>query len=361
MTKEENKVYRIPCETIQDLMPSYVDGLASEATAEIIEDHVKECGDCSAVLNNMKAEGEAIQKPDDRDRKEIDFLKKSRNRGRRAIAVGILLTALLIMVPLGVKKYVIGSEYRGDMACDLRVDGNTMTVGVTAADSVHVIHGLEFTMKDGVARGKAMAVLPGIFHSEGTFTRSSDDGDTGSFNTSVCDWAEDFTFGEEIKEVRIGDRIYWTDGKMIPEEVSELYCAGHDYVGDASANGRSINALGIVEDLGSLYNELQTAEEPYVWTIILDEDQAKYRTEYLQKRLEGYGYALLGTVGNLGEVDFRYTADGKTMVTKVTAEDATAFLGKDIKICRTDAGALSELMEKAGLLHDPLFQNGTIY
>ncbi len=347
---KENKSYGIPCDTIQDLMPSYVDGLASQATAEIIEEHVKDCDDCSVILRNMKAGEEAAQKPDDRDRKEIDFLKKSRKRSRRAIALGILLTALVIIIPFGVKRYVIGSEYNGDMACDLNIDGNKMTVGVTAADSMHVIHGLEFSMEDGVARGKARAVVPGIFHSEGTFTSSSSDDETVIVNTSVCDWAEDFTFEEEIKEVRIGDRIYWSGGKKIPAEVSDLYLAGHDYVGDASANGRSINALGIVEDLGSLYNELQTAEEPYGWTIVLDEDQAKYKTEYLKKRLEGYGYALLGTVGNLGEVDFRYTADGKTVVTKVTVEDASAFLGKDIKACRTDAGALSELMEKAGII-----------
>ena len=58
---------------------------------------------------------------------------------------------------------------------------------------------------------------------------------------------------------------------------------------------------------------------------------------------------LIGSVGNLSEVDFSYTMDGKTVVKKVTSEDATKFLGKDIKNCRSDAGALAELLEKAGL------------
>ena len=332
MTNKDNRKCMIACEVIQDLMPSYVDGLTSEATAKIIEEHTAECADCRETLENMRADGQAAQNPDDRDRKEIDFLRKSRRRGRRAVVLGMILTLLAVAAVIGAKQFLIGSEYHGDMACDITVSSNNMTVGATSADSIHIIHGMDLTMEDGVVKGTARAVLPGVFGSSGAY-----------------DWSGDFSFNDEIKAVIIDDRIYWAGGSTVSAKASELFNAGHDYIGDAPANGASIDALGITEDLGSLYSELQTGKEPYVWTIILDEDQTKYRSEYLDKRLNGYGYALLGTVSNLGEVDFRYMADGKTVIRKVTAEDASGFLGKDIKVCRSDAGALNDLLKKAGI------------
>lgn len=330
----------IACEVIQDLLPSYIDGLASESTEKLIEEHIKDCTECRAMLENMRSDGEAVQKPDDKDRKEIDFLKKSRKKNKRAVALGIILALLVAAAAAGAKQFLIGSEYYGDLGCDISVDGNNMTVGVTAADSIHVIRGVDFKMENGVAVGTVRAVKPGIYHSSGT----SGDG------VVTCDWSGDFSFNEEIKEVRIGDRIYWSGGRTVSDKASEVFMAGHEYVGDASENGALLTALNITDDLGSLYSELETDKEPYIWRIILDDDQAKYNPEYLEKRLDAYGYVLLGTVGNLDEVDFRYTADGKTKVRKITADDASAFLGKDIKTCRSDAGALSKLMEKAGII-----------
>lgn len=346
MTDIKNTANGISCEVVQDLMPSYIDGLASEATAKIIEKHIAECDECREMLHNMRDSGEAGQKPDERDRKEIDFLRKSRKKGRRAVVVGVVLALLVAAAAFGAKLYVIGSEYPGEVACDISAEGNSMTVGVTAADSVHVIRSVDFKMNDGVARGSVRAVLPGIYHSSGTFAETTADEETAGLSMVTCDWAGSFSFDEDIREVWIGDRLYWAAGKAVSAKASDVFAAAHDYIGDAPQNGALLTALGVSEDLGSLYSELQTDKEPYVWTIILDEDQTKYRPEYLKERMRGYGYILLASVGNLGEVDFRYTAEGKTEVTKVTAEEASEFFGRDIKTCMGDAGALNELMQK---------------
>ena len=37
---------KIPCEMIQDLLPSYIDELTSEVTNREVESHVSECGLC---------------------------------------------------------------------------------------------------------------------------------------------------------------------------------------------------------------------------------------------------------------------------------------------------------------------------
>lgn len=337
------------CEIIRDLMPTYVDGLASESTTKMIEEHVSECDECRRMLENMRDGAGIPQAEAERDAKEIDFLKKSRKKGRRAVVLGVVLALVAAMAAAGIKVYMIGSEYKGDLACDIDVNGNTMDVRVTAADSLHVIRSLDFTMDNGVAQGTVRAVMPGVYHSSGTFTDSSAENSDLSSSMITCDLNESFSFSEDIKEVRIGDRVYWAGGRKVSAKAASVFSAGHEYIGDVSENGALLNALGITYDLGSLYSELKTDSEPYVWTIILDEDQVKYNSDYLKSHLRGYGYVLLGSVGNLSEVDFRYTMDGKTVVEKITADDASAFLGRDIKTCRSDAGALSELLEKTGL------------
>ena len=331
------------CAIIQDLLPTYVDGLASDATSAMIEKHIAVCEECRRMLESMR-EGEGVG-PDEaeRDAKEIDFLRKSKKKGRRAVVLGVIAALLVTLAAVGAKVYLIGSEYKGDMACDITVDGSALEVGATAADSMHVIRKIDFTCSDGVAQGTVRAVLPGIVRSSGTF-------DTTNGSAVVThDWVGDFSFGEEIKEVRMGDRVYWSNGTAVSPKASEVFRAGHEYIGDVSENGALLDALEMTKDLGSLYSELKTDSEPYVWTIILDDDQSKYRPEYLDERLSAYGYVLIGSVGNLDEVDFRYTSNGKTVVKKVTAKEASKFLGRDIKTCRSDAGALAELLEKADL------------
>ena len=43
------------CEIIQDLLPSYIDGLTSEVSNQEIEVHLKECTECRRYLEEMKS------------------------------------------------------------------------------------------------------------------------------------------------------------------------------------------------------------------------------------------------------------------------------------------------------------------
>jgi len=46
---------KIPCAVIKDLLPSYIDGLTSEDSDRMIEEHLSECAECTELLNSMKA------------------------------------------------------------------------------------------------------------------------------------------------------------------------------------------------------------------------------------------------------------------------------------------------------------------
>lgn len=318
------------CAPVQDLFPSYIDGLTSEETKGWIEEHLAECEGCRQVLADMKAGSEAEGPAAQADKKEIDFLKKNRSRNRLAVIGGMLAVLALAAMVLAIRFFVIGSEYRGTMYQEVRAEGNHLVVEAEVFDSATVLKGIDFTMEDGVVRGRVITVLPSVFND-------------GSGRIT-----EDVTFQEEdIREVWIGDRLCWMDGVQISEMESEVYKAGHDYIGDMPANGALMSALRFSDQFGSFTHELQTEEEPYVWTIVFEEDLSKYSAAYLEDRLEKYGYVMLGSVGNLGEAEFRYTYEGEAMTKKITAEEASAYFGKDIKTVRQSAAALHELMEKA--------------
>lgn len=66
---------QIPCEVIQDLFPSYIDGLTRDVTNAEIKGHVEKCDSCRQVLAAMK--NPDTEPVDYENKREIDFLKKS--------------------------------------------------------------------------------------------------------------------------------------------------------------------------------------------------------------------------------------------------------------------------------------------
>ena len=47
---------RITCDVIQDLMPSYVDGILSEDSQALVKEHMEACKECRKMLELMKEE-----------------------------------------------------------------------------------------------------------------------------------------------------------------------------------------------------------------------------------------------------------------------------------------------------------------
>ena len=45
---------KIKCEVIRDLFPSYIDGLTSRESNQLIEEHLGECRECREYLDEMK-------------------------------------------------------------------------------------------------------------------------------------------------------------------------------------------------------------------------------------------------------------------------------------------------------------------
>ena len=143
-----------------------------------------------------------------------------------------------------------------------------------------------------------------------------------------------------------------------------IYLEKNMYIGDMPANNRIANCLSISSYLGPYLNELHTAEPPYGWTFILAKDISSDRLAVREADMESFGYVLLAAIENLDEVTFAYTVDGEAAEKVITSEDATAFLGQDIKNCFSDVSLLDELIRKTGLDHylfgGPIYGNNTV-
>lgn len=83
----------ISCTIIKDLLPSYADGLASETTKVIVEEHLAGCVQCRYALEAIRAE-KVFRK--DNDMKELEYLRKIRRENRRSYAIGAVVALLFL-------------------------------------------------------------------------------------------------------------------------------------------------------------------------------------------------------------------------------------------------------------------------
>ena len=319
----------IPCEVVRDLFPSYIENLTSETTNEVIGEHLEGCEACRQVLASMKDQtvAEESSKP---EKKEIDFLKKNRRKNHLVLLGSLAGALLLILAVLGLRTYVIGQGHDTNLAAiNLNVTGKNMDFLAVSQYDGRTVVGLSYQEEDGVVRVEGRTVVGSPLHSSSPYA--------GSFMAS-----------EEIREVRFGDRIVWSEGATVSALASDLFAQRHNYIGDMPANNRLSVALNLGSYLGPFTNELETSAEPYGWKLLLSEDIPEEKYAQKHQDMIAFGRILVALVGNLDHVTFVHTVDGAETQVTVDAEAATQFFGEDIKNCGKDIRALDRLIEKSG-------------
>ena len=325
---ETNK--NIPCELIRDLFPSYIDGLTDQVTNREIEEHTAGCPACAAVLDSMKnPETEPDASSADTSR-EIDFLRKNKRRNL-FILLGSLAGALLLAVGIiGLRLFVIGEDhYSGWIAWHVQVSGSDVTLDGCMVDSAHGVSKVTFTEENGVVTASVRAVIASPLYD-------------GDFRAA-------YTAKEPVREVRLDNRIIWSEGQTISHFVSTLYQTRHDYMGSMSDNARTADVLNMTAYLGGFSNELKTSATPYAWVIKLNEPVHPKQADTIESDMDSLGYVLLALIGNLDEVSYEYTLNGKAATRTVTSADASAFLGQDIKNAGRNIRVLAALVDRTGL------------
>lgn len=327
---------RLPCEIVQDLLPSYVDGLTSEVTNQAVRSHVQTCETCRQSMTAM-----GVSEPEQSlyEEKEIDFLKKTKRKHRRILGISlaaVLVVALSILAL--VRVYLIGDELDADLiSCQVSVQTREQADGSVES---------EIQVK-GILLDSGIDVTQVAFsEDDGVVTICVKGGTASPFCESV--FQESYIVSGSVTEIYVGDRILWDQGVEISPYVADIYATKHPYVGDMTANGATARALGLGQLIGDFTNQLQTTEEPYGWIMYKENPITADQEQELLKKVESLSYVMIAMTDNLGYMTYVYEVDG--IEKDVTFSVDTVPGGKDLKQeVASSARELALFMEEQGL------------
>ena len=323
---------KLPCDIIQDLLPSYADGLTSPASSEAIEAHLAECPTCAAAYAAMQTgsieDAKGSEESGSEGFPEIDYLKKIRSTNRKRILIAAVLVLLLTGFGVWAKVYLYGSPIE---------DFHLL---VTNDTDSRVVKTETFTDQNGETRtfshatSETLVFNCWIEESSGlAFShyklKETDDG------LDIIVYAVPASRFRQLRTLQIKVPVsYDEDGKnvnptavnikgdtynsygLITKKAKELYAARNPYIGDISADLRLANLLGIGEAIGSYTNKLNTQESegfeyPYSWELIFDRPWTDGYDKIYNRKMRSYAYVLLALIDNCGEIKWTYqTEDG---------------------------------------------------
>lgn len=131
------------CKIIEDLLPMYHDGICSEESSALIEEHLRECPNCSQILASLRGEIELEKvipaddlKPLEEIQHQITREKKRSGRRSSIITVSILLAIFVVWTGIWYFGYAVHYdrlakplEKVSDQAAAMTTAGHTLEVG----------------------------------------------------------------------------------------------------------------------------------------------------------------------------------------------------------------------------------------
>lgn len=355
----------LTCEIVEDLMPSYIDGLTSDVTNKAVREHLSQCGKCNAKLDSM-SEPYSEDKIE-QEKKEIDFLKKNRRKNIRTKLISLLAIVLVVAVavctlPYGEKRTFATDE----LLYNLEVEGNTFRLTMIPKDSNMIITDINKTV-EGIGSNQSEfenVTTPG----DKDVTAINIDGKSHDLlekgvevigrkrtlfeNPTKVTW--EYTY-EDIKTFKLWDTILWEDGEYISDITAELFWlkpfqAKNNILVDCA------DTMGLKNYIGA-FEFIEKTKEDECQIYIINEllpQQTKEKEAFMKK----YSYIFLGMKPDINSVTFEYEifnsdGDDKKCQLTTTRKEADEYFGDEIKKCIDDINELQKLIEMAGFVDLP--------
>lgn len=340
---------KMPCELIQDLLPSYHDKLTSDVTNEIVETHLGECSVCSEMLRDMDAPTVAEQELSAASPPVIDFLRKVRRMDRWKVVVCCVVA---VLIGCGAAKFVqyISAHNVSDCVASLNitVEGDTISVDGTMKYPLYSVKNVE--IRPQVQKSKAGDYQSGyyciIVH--GAEDRKSDDG-------SVVKFHAEKKVSQLVKGIYLGgtssSTLVWTDGEMISPQVLYFYDDVDLFMDnpESFAEGTG-DSLGLDVVAGQFTRELDDQEHPTALHITVKEVQNQDMVPEILKRAKVYAYAFLSAANELDRVEVTYvTAEKGESTATFTREEADAYVGGNISAQAKTIAGKARLLRTLGV------------
>lgn len=310
--------YELPCGIVEDLLPSYVDGLTGEESSAAVRGHLE---GCSACREKYEAMGAAERKAAQADAPVVDAFTAWNRKAVRRVVLAVAGTVALVVLAMVLRTYVFGTPFRDyELEWTVRDYGGYVDICVTPLD--HDLRILGGTWEESVEDGLSTYRFTGKKVRASFLNSSSDSYGYGAPS-------------ESLHAIYVGDTLVWADGLEISEESRALYRACTPYAGNPSALNIVATAVGIADEVGMFDNELQTAAEPYGWTLRFENNTPggahldEQGVAWMNRNMERKAAQILAVVENLGYVSWTYTDESDTLHTEtVTLKEVNDLLPK---------------------------------
>ena len=94
---------KIDCDIIKDLLPLYVEGLASEKSGSVVEEHLEECESCKKIYQEMRR-----PKPQVRyDREPAESFRKFVKKEKRKLGIKTAVVTAAIILAVGAARVLM--------------------------------------------------------------------------------------------------------------------------------------------------------------------------------------------------------------------------------------------------------------
>ena len=198
----------IDCDVIQDLLPSYCDGVTSELSNKLVEGHLKKCKKCKNILEEMNKQISLDYEKHQEER--ISFLKKYKKKMVKAILITIMVILLIINILINVF-YVLLNK------CEFFVDVND-------------IHIYNDDIRVRKADNKILEYHFNIYHEKYILLYDEyEEIDSLGNKTIYAKYTGRFNYGEKTRtvyQIEVTDdleRVYFEDSKGNKREIWNKY------------------------------------------------------------------------------------------------------------------------------------------
>ena len=88
------------CDIVQDILPLYVDGACSEASAEMVKEHLTTCSGCSAIYQKLLSHTNEDVLHEESEGVIMRHEAKEKHRNRKNITVAVLVSLVLCIAAI---------------------------------------------------------------------------------------------------------------------------------------------------------------------------------------------------------------------------------------------------------------------
>lgn len=118
---------KINCEIIEDMLPLYVEHLASKPTEEMVETHISTCENCQKKLQQLKSE---IVIPMETEKEPLKGIQKKLKKKHTMIAIlsGLIALVLATLVGVHLGSPILIDNYEDAVIVETDAEGNVSLI-----------------------------------------------------------------------------------------------------------------------------------------------------------------------------------------------------------------------------------------